>query len=65
MGQEKRLLDELVAIKKLLIMRLINDGIDAATIGVGLGLTGQRVGQLVPVKRIRKVRTARERELER
>lgn len=45
---------ELDAIKKLLLVKLIADGVPVITLSKVLGVTAQRIGQLVPIKEIKK-----------
>jgi predicted transcriptional regulator len=53
-ASEIRILGELTAIKKLLLLRLLSDGMNATDIGKALGITSARVGQLVPVRKLKK-----------
>lgn len=41
-------ISELIAIKKLLILQLVRSGVSTNSIGKALGVTGQRIRQLVP-----------------
>ena len=52
MGTDAKSLNELVAIKKLLIAQLLASGISAKTVGELLGMTQQRVSQIAPVSKI-------------
>ena len=55
-GNDDKLLAELIAIKKLLMLQLIVNGVNATDIGNTLGLTKARIGQIVPVAQIKKAR---------
>jgi hypothetical protein len=44
------LADELSAIKKLLILQLVRSGVTTDDIGRALGVSGQRIRQLVPAR---------------
>ncbi len=43
-------LDELVAIKKLLVLMLLKDGLTLAQIGTALGIDKSNVSRMVPTK---------------
>ena len=51
---EERVIDELVQIKKLLMFQILNDGADATELGKVLGLTSARIGQIIPVRSLKK-----------
>lgn len=54
MENTDKIIEELIAIKKLLILQLMHDDVDAAAIGKVLGLTPTRIRQIIPVKDIHK-----------
>lgn len=54
MEDANRIISELSEIKKLIMLQLINDGIDAKTLGRVLGVTPTRIRQIIPVKQLKK-----------
>lgn len=50
-NDSQKILAELVAIKKLLVLSLLNNGMSQGEIGKGLGVSQQRVSQIVPFKK--------------
>ncbi len=47
-------LDELVAIKKLMILMLLKEGLTLAQIGIALGIDKSNVSRMVPAKDLKK-----------
>lgn len=54
MQNTDKIIEELVAIKKLLMLQLMRDDVDASVIGKVLELTPTRIRQIIPVKDVRK-----------
>lgn len=48
-----KILEELINIKKLLIMHLIKNGTNGKNIGELLGLSKSRISQLVPSRKVK------------
>jgi predicted transcriptional regulator len=54
-SDENRLLEEVIRIRKLLILQLVSQGLSPSAIGKGLGITtASQVRKLVPVKILKK-----------
>jgi hypothetical protein len=54
MNTDERMFDELVQIKKLLMFKILKDGADATELGKVLGVTSARIGQIIPVRNLKK-----------